>query len=276
MPMTPPPPGAVDADDLEHVGAGALEWLARARVGPDRQDPARSASQARLRDAERGPPAADDLPGRSDGERDVVAGRDDGDGGAHPRPDLRRRRDGTGGPLAWLERRSRRGGGRMREVAARVHRADERGEGCRRPGDLDPGGRGRTARGRRARGRARNALRRRAVRRGGWGGRARTEGDRGHRSEAPRARCERPARARRTAYVVGARAAGGSGHGSHRPTVDDPFTRGGSRPDEDDDPLSGRDRGRRRGRGPMVPDPFGRSVRLRACQRSVPVSPASG
>ncbi len=141
-----PAAGAVDADDLQHVGAGAVERLALAGVGADREHPPGAAvTEAGGVHAERGPPAADDLPGRSDGEGDVAAGGDDRDGRALPRACRRRGRHRAGAAAARaLRAAAALGGGRPAEVAPGIQPRHEGREGCRRPGDGDAGGVGAT------------------------------------------------------------------------------------------------------------------------------------
>ena len=145
MPMTPPPPLPVDADDLEHVGPGAVRgWPLRAS-DPMREHPARAAvAEARRRDAQGGPPAADDLPRRSDGEGDVLARGHDGDGRAHPRPDALAA--AVTGPVAGLRALSA-AAAVGEDVCVRsppaYSRRDERGQRRRRPAHPDArGGRG--------------------------------------------------------------------------------------------------------------------------------------
>ena len=142
MPMTPPPP----------LPSTPMTWSTSARVRsrgwPLRaSDPMASTQRGPpprlgVGDPQGRPPAADDLPRRSDGQGHVVAGGDDGDGRAHPRPHLRRGVDRTRRGLARRERLRRGGGGRMREVASGIQGGDERGERRRRPADVDTRGRG--------------------------------------------------------------------------------------------------------------------------------------
>ena len=132
----------VHADDLQHVGPGAVQRLALAGVGADREHPPGAAvTEAGGVHAERGPPAADDLPRRSDGEGDVVAGGDDRDGRALPRA---RRRRGRHRPRcrgsSCREGGSSARGGRPAEVAPGIQPRHEGREGGRRPGDGDAGG----------------------------------------------------------------------------------------------------------------------------------------
>ena len=258
-----------------------------------REHPARAAlAEARRRDTERGPPAADDLPRRSDGEGHVLARGHDGDGRAHPRPDLGGGGHRAGRRPARLERRSRGGGGRMREVASGIHGRDERGQRRRRPAHPDArrgrGGRaaapGRARGGRRGRGGTRRCRRRR-----GAGRECDGNGRRHHERTTGRPNAG-PATARRRArptgvcraggwvhVVVGAVARRSRAHGRRPPRAAREAVRAGAPAQRPGIRTLSRG-GMPKGPGTSCPRPL-RSVErsaLRPGQRSVPDSPASG